>query len=232
MRRRKHLIRIIVTLLTIALLPVAVAVALTGDFTGSGNTIRGSITIPAPRTYAPQAAAGTANQDKASGNKGKKTGKEKDSKTYVYPALEQRQLTITRDFEKQIQTPQVQMSPPSGQVAVDKDVFAFSTAATQTITENVEGVTLTITVEPQRFEWDWGDGSVTDSGSDSGAPWPDGTVTHQYSDVGVYRIIGRVHWRATWSVDGSEPEEIPGDIVTESPTRDFEVKYLIPYLTN
>lgn len=141
------------------------------------------------------------------------------------------QETLTEVIQEKIEPPTPAMEPPSANVAVGKDVYAHVEVAPQQFQENVAGQDVTITVEPVSFEWDWGDGETTDSGADAGAPWPDGTVTHKYQHVGRYTITSRVHWRGTWEIGRGAPQEISGDIVTESTSPEFLVKYLIPYLS-
>lgn len=141
------------------------------------------------------------------------------------------QETLTESIQEKIEPPTPAMEPPSANVAVGKDVYAHVEVDPQQFQENVADQDVNISVEPASFEWDWGDGETTDSGADAGAPWPDGTVTHKYQHVGRYAITCRIHWRATWSIGKGAPQEIPGDIVTESTSPEFMVKYLIPYLS-
>lgn len=141
------------------------------------------------------------------------------------------QETLTESIQEKIEPPTPAMEPPSANVAVGKDVYAHVEVAPQQFSENVAGQDVNISVEPASFEWDWGDGESTDSGADAGAPWPDGTVTHKYQHVGRYAITCRIHWRGTWAIGKGAPQEIPGDIVTESTSPEFFVKYLVSYLS-
>lgn len=141
------------------------------------------------------------------------------------------QETLTESIQEKIEPPTPAMEPPSANVAVGKDVYAHVEVDTQHFQENVAGQDVNISVEPASFEWDWGDGETTDSGADAGAPWPDGTVTHKYQHVGRYAITCRVHWRGTWAIGKGSSQEIPGDIVTESTSPEFFVKYLVSYLS-
>lgn len=141
------------------------------------------------------------------------------------------QETLTESIQEKIEPPTPAMEPPSANVAVGKDVYAHVEVDTQQFSENVAGQDVNISVEPASFEWDWGDGETTDSGADAGAPWPDGTVTHKYQHVGRYAITCRIHWRGTWAIGKGAPQEIPGDIVTESTSPEFFVKYLVAYLS-
>lgn len=141
------------------------------------------------------------------------------------------QETLTESIQEKIDPPTPAMEPPSANVAVGKDVYAHVEVDPQQFPENVAGQDVNISVEPASFEWDWGDGETTDSGADAGAPWPDGTVTHKYQHVGRYVITCRIHWRGTWAIGKGAPQEIPGDIVTESTSPEFFVKYLVSYLS-
>lgn len=141
------------------------------------------------------------------------------------------QETLTESIQEKIEPPTPAMDPPSANVAVGKDVYAHVEVDPQQFPENVAGQDVNISVEPASFEWDWGDGETMDSGADAGAPWPDGTVTHKYQHVGRYTITCRIHWRGTWAIGKGAPQEIPGDIVTESTSPEFFVKYLVSYLS-
>jgi hypothetical protein len=58
----------------------------------------------------------------------------------------------------------------------------------------------TITIAPQEFAWDWGDGSQSGWTDDAGAPYPDGTLTHGFARPG--RVHGAItaRWGGTYTI--------------------------------
>jgi hypothetical protein len=61
-------------------------------------------------------------------------------------------------------------------------------------------VTETITITPQRYRWDWGDGDATGWTTDAGAPYPDGTLTHTYRLPDRYSGDVTTEWGGTYTI--------------------------------
>jgi hypothetical protein len=60
-------------------------------------------------------------------------------------------------------------------------------------------VTETITIEPARYTWLWGDGT-TEQTHDPGGSYPDGTLTHTYTTAGHLHGSVTTRWTATYTI--------------------------------
>ena len=101
-----------------------------------------------------------------------------------------------------------QVGPLDGWLPVRMLVVAYATTTTQSITTTLsDGMVVNITAVPVEFIWDFGDGTVINSGSDPGRPYPEHTVFMQYTSVGEYQPKVTINWQATYQTS-SDPTPV------------------------
>ncbi|WP_236585830.1 PKD domain-containing protein [Mobiluncus curtisii] len=230
-RRARMFTAAIATLFALSGAGVGVANAIVGDFSGMGNVIQGVISGTFSDSRSQSFGYNSTSANSAAKGSGGSKGQKKSTNGVSIQNSYDWNRELREALKVKVESPKLFMNPAKGHVAVNKDVYVWADAKPQKFVKTVASQTLTIIAVPIRFEWKWGDGNTTDSGANAGAPWPEGTVTHKYQRVGSYTINCRIHWRATWAIGKDKPQEIPGDVVTESTSTEFLVKYLIPYLS-
>lgn len=106
-----------------------------------------------------------------------------------------------------------QVGPLDGWLPVRMLNVAYTTTTTQSITTTLnDGTVVNITAVPSEFIWDFGDGTVINSGDDPGKPYPDHSVYMQYTVIGDYQPVLTINWQATYQTSND-----PMPVVFEQP---------------
>lgn len=103
------------------------------------------------------------------------------------------------------------MGPLEGWLPVRMLAVAYATTTTQSITTTLsDGVIVEITATPVEFIWDFGDGTIINSGDDPGKPYPNHTVFMQYTTIGEYQPAVTINWQATYQTS-NDPTPVAFD---------------------
>jgi hypothetical protein len=95
----------------------------------------------------------------------------------------------------------VATNPPRGALVNLATYFATKTPATLAPTPFGGGqISETITIKPEQYDWQWGDGSDSGWTTDPGAPYPDGNVTHTYEQSGRLAPQLTTRWGGTYTI--------------------------------
>jgi hypothetical protein len=125
-----------------------------------------------------------------------------------------------------------QHQPPGNGLSGLPVIFYTDSPTTQTFTVDVRGFTVVIEAKATQYTWHTGDPAApTVVSTDPGRPYPNETVEHDYRS-GTYTAYLTVTWGATFTVNGSEPQNVPGTASTDGPPVTFDVLQARPVLTN
>ena len=111
-------------------------------------------------------------------------------------------------------------------------IFYTDSPTTQTFTVDIRGFSVVIEAKATQYTWHTGDPAtpaVLSTGP--GRPYPNETVEHDYRS-GTYTAYLTVTWGATFTVNGSAPQNVPGSTTTDGPPVTFDVLQARPVLTN
>lgn len=109
------------------------------------------------------------------------------------------------------------VEPPGQYVLVNMPTNVFTTTTQPTVlTTTVLGVPVQVRATPERWSWDFGDGTVVGPTSDPGAAYPALTNTHAYSARGTYDIVMTTYYSGEFSLDGATWYPIQGEAQVDS----------------
>lgn len=113
------------------------------------------------------------------------------------------------DVAKVAPSPGTVTTEPAGWAVMNTPMNAYVTAKTHTVASTINSVPVTVTFTPERYEWKWGDGTVTetevpgDSWANLGLPnWSHTATSHSYGTRGNLTLNVHVHYSATVSAQG------------------------------
>ncbi|TFV74425.1 hypothetical protein E4P39_13135 [Blastococcus sp. CT_GayMR19] len=125
-----------------------------------------------------------------------------------------------------------QHQPPGNGLSGLPVIFYTDSPTTQTFTVDVRGFTVVIEARATQYTWHTGDpASPAVVSTDPGRPYPNETVEHDYRS-GTYTASLTVTWGATFSINGSAPQNVPGTTTTDGPPVTFDVLQARPVLTD
>jgi hypothetical protein len=125
-----------------------------------------------------------------------------------------------------------QHQPPGNGLSGLPVIFYTDSPTTQTFTVDVRGFSVVIEARATRYTWHTGDpAKPAVVSADPGRPYPNETVEHDYRS-GTYTAYLTVTWGATFSINGSAPQNVPGTTTTDGPPVTFDVLQARPVLTN
>lgn len=109
------------------------------------------------------------------------------------------------------------VEPPGQYVLVNMPTNVFTTTTEPTILNTtVLGIAVQVRATPERWSWDFGDGTVVGPTSDPGAAYPALTNTHAYSARGTYGIVMTTYYSGEFSLDGATWYPIQGEAQVDS----------------
>ena len=125
-----------------------------------------------------------------------------------------------------------QHQPPGNGLSGLPVIFYTDSPTTQTFTVDIRGFSVVIEAKATQYTWHTGDPATPAVVStDPGRPYPNETVEHDYRS-GRYTAYLTVTWGATFTVNGSAPQNVPGTTTTDGPPVTFDVLQARPVLTN
>jgi hypothetical protein len=125
-----------------------------------------------------------------------------------------------------------QHQPPGNGLSGLPVIFYTDSPTTQTFTVDIRGFTVVINATATQYTWHTGDPAAPALiSTDPGRPYPNETVEHDYRS-GTYTSYLTVTWGATFTVNGSAPQDVPGTTTTDGPPVTFDVLQARPVLTN
>ena len=125
-----------------------------------------------------------------------------------------------------------QHQPPGDGLSGLPVIFYTDSPTTQTFTVDIRGFSVVIEAKATQYTWHTGDPATPNVVStDPGRPYPNETVEHDYRS-GTYTAYLTVTWGATFTVNGSPPQNVPGSTTTDGPPVTFDVLQARPVLTN
>jgi hypothetical protein len=125
-----------------------------------------------------------------------------------------------------------QHQPPGNGLSGLPVIFYTDSPTTQTFTVDIRGFSVVIEAKATQYTWHTGDPATPAVVStDPGRPYPNETVEHDYRS-GTYSAYLTVTWGATFTVNGSAPQNVPGSTTTDGPPVTFDVLQARPVLTN
>jgi hypothetical protein len=119
------------------------------------------------------------------------------------------QLVIQEWQSIQIPAAAIGISPPDGRTLVNFDTVFYTTAGEQSFPVTLLGRSVVIYAIPVEYTWHHGDGT-RQSTATGGAPYPSKEIAHQYRDTGTVTPRVDVRYRAEFTVDGGERQQVPG----------------------
>lgn len=109
------------------------------------------------------------------------------------------------------------VEPPGQYVLVNMPTNVFTTStAPIVLNTTVLGIAVQVRATPERWSWDFGDGTVVGPTSDPGAAYPALTNTHAYSARGTYDIVMTTYYSGEFSLDGATWYPIQGEAQVDS----------------
>lgn len=109
------------------------------------------------------------------------------------------------------------VEPPGQYVLVNMPTNVFTTSTAPTIlSTTVLGIPVQVRATPERWSWDFGDGTVVGPTSDPGAAYPALTNTHAYSARGTYNIVMTTYYSGEFTLDGATWFPIQGEAQVDS----------------
>ena len=125
-----------------------------------------------------------------------------------------------------------QHQPPGNGLSGLPVIFYTDSRTTQTFTVDIRGFSVVIEAKATQYTWHTGDPATPAVVStDPGRPYPNETVEHDYRS-GTYSAYLTVTWGATFTVNGSAPQNVPGSTTTDGPPVTFDVLQARPVLTS
>lgn len=95
------------------------------------------------------------------------------------------------------------VDPRSGRTVVHAEVVVSADSPASFDTDvTVLGERVHVALRPQRWEWDFGDGTTTSTAT-PGRPFPSHEIDHRYSQPGDVGVRVSVEWGGTFSVAGT-----------------------------
>lgn len=109
------------------------------------------------------------------------------------------------------------VEPPGQYVLVNMPTNVFTTTTEPTILNTtVLGIAVQVRATPERWAWDFGDGTVVGPTSDPGAAYPALTNTHEYTARGTYDIVMTTYYSGEFSLDAATWYPIQGEAQVDS----------------
>lgn len=138
---------------------------------------------------------------------------------------------VLAEFRRLPITPSVlHVQPDRGWVLVNKETIAYTDPTPQTLSTTVLGTTVTFTVTPATFTWDYGEEVFTTS--TPGHPYPDQDVSHTYQQVGTGSVTLVTTWQATYTTGADPtPRPVPGTASTTTAGPTFDIVEVSAHLT-
>ena len=109
------------------------------------------------------------------------------------------------------------VEPPGQYVLVNMPTNVFTTStAPVVLNTTVLGIAVQVRATPERWAWDFGDGTVVGPTSNPGAAYPALTNTHAYAARGTYDIVMTTYYSGEFSLDGATWYPIQGEAQVDS----------------
>lgn len=122
------------------------------------------------------------------------------------------------------------LQPDRGWVLVNKETIAYADSAPQVLSTDVLGTTVTFTLTPASFTWDYGEHSFTTTSP--GHPYPDQDVSYPYEHPGTGQVTLTTTWSATYTLtDDPTVLPVPGTATTSTTSAPFEIREAAAHLT-
>ncbi|WP_315097039.1 hypothetical protein [uncultured Cellulomonas sp.] len=134
--------------------------------------------------------------------------------------------TMTAEDFRQlpIAPPGIQMQPDRGWVLVNKETIVLTDPAEQAFRTDLFGYGVDVVATPERWTWDFGDGTRDLSTDSPGHPYPDFDVFHVYAEPDTAVITLTTTWSGRYRVDGDATwREVVGTAETTSTSPAFEI---------
>ncbi|MCG2799687.1 MAG: hypothetical protein L6367_14275 [Cellulomonas sp.] len=138
---------------------------------------------------------------------------------------------ILTEFRQLPITPSVlHVQPDRGWVLVNKETIAYTDPGPQVLTTQVLGTTVTFTLTPATFTWDYGETAFTTTSP--GHPYPDHDVSYPYEKLGTGQVTVTTSWTATYTLDDDPTVlPVPGTATTTTSSSTFEIREAAAHLT-
>lgn len=137
-------------------------------------------------------------------------------------------LVVTaEDVEHLIVAPgRLSVQPDRGWVLVNIDTIVWTEAADQSFSVDLLGESVSVSMTPVDYTWDFGDGSAPLTTTHPGAPWPNHSVAHTYTrSVDSAQVTLTTRWAGTFEVGGSGVvQPVQGLATTTEASAPFEVR--------
>ncbi|MCG2801424.1 MAG: hypothetical protein L6311_04910 [Cellulomonas sp.] len=122
------------------------------------------------------------------------------------------------------------VQPDRGWVLVNKETIAYTDPGPQVLTTDVLGTTVTFTVTPATFTWDYGERVFTTTSP--GHPYPDQDVSYPYERPGTGQVTVTTTWTATYTLaDDPASFPVPGTAITTTASSAFQIREATAHLT-
>jgi hypothetical protein len=111
----------------------------------------------------------------------------------------------------------MKVQPPSRRTLVNIPTNLYADASTVTLPTTVLGQPVRVRATPERFHWNYGDGTSRTT-ADPGAPYPELRTAHTYRRPGTARLQLSTVYSGEYSVAGGAWQPIDGVATVGSPT--------------
>ncbi len=129
------------------------------------------------------------------------------------------------DFRRlPLPAPAWHMQPNQDWVLVNKQTIVYSTDTTQQLRTDLLGYGVDVIATPERYVWEFGDGSTPLVTHRQGHPWPGFDLFHVYQQPGVGTITATTEWSGRYRVDGdTQWHDILGTAETAASSPPFDI---------
>jgi hypothetical protein len=108
------------------------------------------------------------------------------------------------------------VQPDNGYTVINVPTNVYAEAEPVTIDTTLLGFPVQVRATPERYTWDFGDGSTLGPTEDAGAAYPELRTTHEYTDRGKYEITLTTHYSGEYSVAGGPWLPVNGEATVTS----------------
>lgn len=135
-----------------------------------------------------------------------------------------RPVFTVEDFRRlPLAAPVLVLQPDRGWVLVNKETIVRTERVEQTFQTNLAGYDVEIVASPERFHYDFGDGSDLWTRS-AGHPYPDHDTFRVYETTGTYAVTLTTEWSGRYRIAGDEAwYPVTGTAQTSTTSAPFEV---------
>ena len=110
----------------------------------------------------------------------------------------------------------IEVQPPNRRTLINVPTNLYAGAETVILPTTVLGQAVRVRATPQRFHWNYGDGSARTT-TDPGAPYPDLQTAHTYLEPGTRTLGLSTTYSGEYSVGGGGWQPIDGVATVDSP---------------